>query len=298
MTSTVESERIKISRAPYYGLTYLGTTGVTHPRIRWRHGCRLVVALESVKIGNSKSLPSVIAFPPIRLCTEIVPETTPVMNEPQNPTDKSQPHSDPGVKDQPVAIAVVKDAASYIGLYPLGSLFGIAITEKDGALYGQHTNQMVRRLREVAPDRFAVEEARVPSEIVFERDVAGNVIALVSNQNGVERRGPRRDLPQWPKEVTLPIDVLREYVGSYPRAPGISFTVTEEDGKLFTQVICAPETQMPSQPKLQIFASAQDEFFSKLSDTQFSFERDTSGRVIGFVLHQRMRKLPEPTAGR
>ena len=195
----------------------------------------------------------------------------------------------------PDTTAVVKDAASYIGLYPLSPVFAIAITEENGVLYGQPTNQMSLKLRRVAPDRFSVVSNSVTAAVVFMRDAAGSVNGLVLTQSGLERHGPRRELPQWPKEVTLPVEVLREYVGTYPRAPGVTLTVTMEGGKLYTQVISQASAQVPSQPKHQIFPSTRDEFFSKLTDARFSFERDTTGRVIGFVLHQRMLKLPETT---
>jgi hypothetical protein len=218
------------------------------------------------------------------------------MNESPNPSPDSQAHLEAGAKDQPGAPAAVKDAANYVGLYPLGqSVFAITITETNGVLYGQHTNSMNSKLREIAPDRFAPMKSISPVEIVFERDAAGNVIGLVYRRNDLEQRGPRLKLPQWPKEVTLPIEVLREYVGTYPRAPGIDFKVTEENGKLFTQMISQPNAQIPTGHKLPIFASAHDEFFAKLSDVRFIFERDMAGQVIGFVLHQRMRKLPVDT---
>ncbi|HSY54557.1 MAG TPA: serine hydrolase [Opitutaceae bacterium] len=80
----------------------------------------------------------------------------------------------------------IKDAASYVGLYPLSPSFAINITEVEGALRLQATGQPSFRLHEVTADHFIV--VGVPAEISFERDITGKVIALVLHQNG-------RDLP-------------------------------------------------------------------------------------------------------
>ena len=178
--------------------------------------------------------------------------------------------------------AVVKDAAGYTGRYPLSPAFAIAITEANGALYAQATHQARLALREIAPDRFAI--VGVPAEISFARGSDGKVTALTLHQNGLDQRAPRGELPPPPKEVALPVEILREYAGSYPLTPVFVLTVTEESGALFVQAT--------GQQKFPVFASARDEFFYKIVDARLSFQRDASGRVTGLVLHQNGRDVP------
>lgn len=176
----------------------------------------------------------------------------------------------------------VKNAADYVGTYPLTPAFAIAITEADGALRGQATGQPAFGMTRLSDDRFSI--VGVVAEISFERDASGKVTALVLHQNGADQRALRGELPPKPTEITLPAETLREYVGNYPLAPALVLAVTLEDGGLFTQAT--------GQGKVQVYPSARDEFFLKVVPAQISFQRDASGRVSGLILHQSGRDVP------
>ena len=181
---------------------------------------------------------------------------------------------------------VLTNAAEYVGRYPLNPTFAIDISEANGTLRLQATRQPAFGLRAIARDRFVV--IGVPAEVSFERDGTGKVAALVLHQNGLDQRGPRGELPAPPKEATLPIETLREYVGSYPLVPTFVVAITDDGGNLFAQAT--------GQPKIQVFASAKDEFFYKIVNAQISFKRDDSGKVTGLVLHQNGRDIPATKA--
>ena len=187
---------------------------------------------------------------------------------------------------QPTAVTV-KGATDYPGRYPLSPAFAIDITESNGALFGQATGQPKLAMREIAPDRFAI--VGVPAEISFERGSDGKVTALTLHQNGLDQRAPRGELPPPPKEVSLPVETLREYAGNYPLAPAFVLTVTEENGGLFVQAT--------GQQKLPVFASAEDEFFYKIVDARISFQRNAAGQITALVLHQGGRDMPATRSG-
>ena len=176
----------------------------------------------------------------------------------------------------------VKNAADFIGNYPLSSAFAISITEVNGALRGQATGQPPFGMREISPDHFSIME--VAAQISFERDSAGKVTALVLHQNGMDQRGLRGELPPPPKEVALPTETLRDYAGHYPLAPTFVIVITAEGGSLFTQAT--------NQAKFPVFASAKDEFFYKIVSARISFQRDAAGKVTGLTLHQGGRDIP------
>jgi D-alanyl-D-alanine-carboxypeptidase/D-alanyl-D-alanine-endopeptidase len=173
-------------------------------------------------------------------------------------------------------VDAVSDAAGYVGRYPLGPAFAIDIREVSGGLVGQGTGQPAFMMKQVERDRFSV--VGIAAEITFERDAAGAVVALVLHQNGGTPRAPRGALPAQPREVVLPVGVLREYAGQYALAPGFILTVTEVNGQLVTQAT--------GQDEVPVFASGKDEFFLRVVDAQISFQRDSTGRVSGLVLHQ------------
>ncbi|HEU5081556.1 MAG TPA: serine hydrolase [Opitutaceae bacterium] len=187
-----------------------------------------------------------------------------------------------GAKLPKPRVEIAENATDYVGRYPLSPAFAIDVTENRGSLHVQATGQPAFGLRVVGADRFAL--VGVPAEISFERDAVGKVIAAVLHQNGRDQRAPRNELPPPPKEVALPVETLREYVGEYPLSPQFVLTITETDGALFAQAT--------GQGKAQLFASGKDEFFYKIVNAQVSFERDTAGKVTGLVLHQNGRTMP------
>jgi CubicO group peptidase (beta-lactamase class C family) len=77
------------------------------------------------------------------------------------------------------------------------------------------------------------------------------------------------------KEVTLDPKVLDTYVGAYQLIPGVTITVTRDGTQMFSQ--------LTGQPKFEIFAEKEREFFFKVVDAQLTFEE---GAV---VLHQNGR---------
>jgi len=183
----------------------------------------------------------------------------------------------PSPKTEPI-----KNAADYVGRYPLSSAFAIDITEANGVLRGQATGQPSFAMSSVSADRFSI--VGIVAEISFERDASGKVSALVLHQNGADQRAPRGELPPPPKEVMLSAETLLEYAGNYPLTPTFVLAVTVEDGALFTQAT--------GQGKVQVYASAKDEFFLKVVNAQISFQRDASGKVSGLVLHQNGSDIP------
>jgi len=176
----------------------------------------------------------------------------------------------------------VANARDYLGLYPLTPAFAIRVTELNGTLFAQATDQTRLALRPLSNDRFAT--VGVAAEVAFVRAPDGKVAALVLHQNGADTQGPRQPLPSETKEVSLPSDVLAEYAGSYPAAQTFVLTATIENGGLFIQAT--------GQPKIPLFASAKDEFFCKVVDAQVSFTRDADGQVVALVLNQGGRDMP------
>jgi bla regulator protein BlaR1 len=86
--------------------------------------------------------------------------------------------------------------------------------------------------------------------------------------------------------ITLDSAVLDRYTGDYQLAPNAVLAVTRERNQLFAQ--------LTGQPKAEIFAQSESEFFYKIVKAQISFERDAQGRTTGLVLHQNGANLAAP----
>lgn len=86
--------------------------------------------------------------------------------------------------------------------------------------------------------------------------------------------------------ITVPPQVLAQYVGKYQIAPDFVLDVTLEGTRLMTQAT--------GQQKLEVFAESETKFFLKVVDAQLTFGRDGAGKVSHVTLHQggRDRRAP------
>jgi len=82
----------------------------------------------------------------------------------------------------------------------------------------------------------------------------------------------RYPLATFQKEVQVDPAVLERYVGEYELTPAFKITVTREGGRLFVQAT--------GQPRFEIFAQSESEFFLKVVNAQITFVKD------GLILHQ------------
>ncbi len=67
-------------------------------------------------------------------------------------------------------------------------------------------------------------------------------------------------------------------MGLYQLAPNFILTVTREGDQLFAQAT--------GQPKLEIFAESERDYFYKVVDAQITFQTDAQGKATGLILHQ------------
>ena len=74
------------------------------------------------------------------------------------------------------------------------------------------------------------------------------------------------------KEVPVDAAVLEKYVGEYELNPNFKIKVTREGGHLFVQAT--------GQPRFEIYAQSESEFFLKVVDARVTFHKDS------LILHQ------------
>src|SRR5579859_1884884 len=119
------------------------------------------------------------------------------------------------------------------------------------------------------------------------------VVAVLANLNGPAGQiagnlakvahGEKVVLPTERKEITLPQEVLKQYVGTYELTPRFSLAITLEDGQLISQGT--------NQGKVPMFAESETLFFLKLVDAQIEFVKNEKGEVTNLVLHQNGRDV-------
>jgi CubicO group peptidase (beta-lactamase class C family) len=86
---------------------------------------------------------------------------------------------------------------------------------------------------------------------------------------------------QPPKQHTeVPVDpkLFDGYVGAYQLAPNFVLTITRDANRLFAQAT--------GQPRFEVFAEGDKEFFFKVVDAQLTFVTNATGQATAVVLHQ------------
>lgn len=126
------------------------------------------------------------------------------------------------------------------------------------------------------------------SFIAFERKSGTGVVVLsnAETQAGVDDIGQHllnANAPLWqaPKghtQIAVDPKIFDGYVGQYQLAPTFIITVTREGSQFFVQAT--------GQPKLEIFAEGERDYFLKVVDAQITFETDNQGKATGLTLHQ------------
>ncbi len=94
---------------------------------------------------------------------------------------------------------------------------------------------------------------------------------------------PRAPLKQH-TEVRVPAEQLEKYVGRYGEPPNLILVIRREGDHL--------SIQENDEPKQDLFAESERDFFSKVADDALTFETDSHGRVTRMVLHTGGRDIP------
>ena len=98
-----------------------------------------------------------------------------------------------------------------------------------------------------------------------------------------DRLRPRPPLKQH-KEVAVGPKLLDKLVGRYQFNPDTMLTITREDKRLFVQE--------NAEPRQELGAESETQFFSKVADDEYTFEFETAGHVTRMVLHTDGKDLP------
>lgn len=128
------------------------------------------------------------------------------------------------------------------------------------------------------------------------RRVGVVVLSNASPNAGVDDIGryllagaPLLQPPKARKEVKIDPKLFDRYTGRYELLPNFILTVTRDDAHLYAQAT--------GQPKFEIFAESEREFFLKVVDAQITFVGEGEGPATSIVLHQNGADRPAKRIG-
>lgn len=132
-------------------------------------------------------------------------------------------------------------------------------------------------LKQSLPDtNWKSEPEKMASEIAgFEKQASGYDYKpeLQARQTIYDWRTRRRSRER--KEVKVDSKITNDYVGTYELRP-FPLVVTKEGNKLMAEG--------PGQPKAELFAASEIDFFLKTADADVTFVRDANGKVTHLML--------------
>ncbi|MGH9362426.1 MAG: serine hydrolase, partial [Thermoanaerobaculia bacterium] len=189
------------------------------------------------------------------------------------------------IEDPPVAKVAPEALEQYVGVYRIDETTARVVTREGDRLYTQRSGSEKLEALPLSESEFFYRGSF--DRVSFRRDAAGKVTGMVLHrrEGGDEEAVKSEEAPP-AKRVALQVEpaVLARYVGTYELVPGFAIVVTQEGEKLFGQAT--------GQPRFELFAESETEFFLEVVDAQVSFVRDAAGAVTGLVLHQGGRDMP------
>ena len=178
----------------------------------------------------------------------------------------------------------------FAGRYQLTPGFVLSITRESEGLFAQATGQPKFQIFPEGERSFFFKV--VDAQITFGEDVQGKASGLVLHQGGRDMPASRLEdgapgaspAPSGPKEIQVNPGLFDLYVGRYALSPTFILTITREGDHLFAQAT--------NQPKFELFAFSNKDFFLKVVNAQVGFETDEKGKAVSLTLHQNGAHMP------
>jgi CubicO group peptidase (beta-lactamase class C family) len=190
----------------------------------------------------------------------------------------------PAQERKPVTLSAA-ELDSLVGVYENADGEARYITREGERLFSQRAGGAQYAILSAAAAEFFFSDT--PTVIRFSKNSQGQVDGLrVQARIGPAEVYKRTDkpLPVTRREIVLKPELLGRYTGEYELMPGFSIVINNEAGHLMGQAT--------GQPKIELFAESETNFFLKAIDAQIIFDLDAAGRVTGLTLFQGGQKLP------
>ncbi|OEJ98932.1 serine hydrolase [Flavivirga aquatica] len=169
-----------------------------------------------------------------------------------------------------------EEKKKWVGSYELDNGLFVYITLKNGQLYRHKDGDKEKKIFPISSEKFILNGGLV-SYSFFKKDGKKHVkFKGRSNELlGVEVDKPA---PKAKKEITLPSNILKQYVGKYELHPSFIIEITLNNNKLFGQAT--------GQPKFEMFAENESTFFLKVVPAIINFNKKDDGSIKSLILHQ------------
>jgi CubicO group peptidase (beta-lactamase class C family) len=186
------------------------------------------------------------------------------------------PQAEPANPAPAPATTMPAERTTLAGIYALTAQRTFEVTLENGELYVTPPGGSKQPLVFRSGNTYALGSSDSKTTITFILE-NGVATGFEANDNGNRRTLKKiTSAPQERKEITVPEEILKTYVGEYEFAPDENLKITFENGSLWGEP--------PGSAKRQMFAESETKFFVKTSPTEVTFQKDEKGNVIGVIV--------------
>jgi len=180
-------------------------------------------------------------------------------------------------EQKPVSLTA-EELERYAGVYKFDSGAMRTIVVENGRIFSQRSGGPKFEILPVGDGKFIFRNAF--TTLTFSTGADGKIAKVVfGGKSALDETGLlTAEKPIERKEIALDAEKLARYAGRFELAPGFVLTITSEGDRLFGQAT--------GQPKTELFAQSDTEFFLKVVDAQLTFTLGADGRASALVLHQ------------
>ncbi|MUU77710.1 serine hydrolase [Winogradskyella endarachnes] len=168
--------------------------------------------------------------------------------------------------------------AQWVGAYEFedGAIRHIFL--KDGKLNSMKESETNTpfEIYPLSENRFMFEDSGIEYKFSKTDDGKRQAIFIASTENIGKAIDKSMPLPR--KEITLPHNTLKDYIGVYELAPNFNVTITVNKNQIFAQAT--------GQGQFEIYAENNTDFFAKVAAIKMTFNKDALGNVDSFTIYQ------------
>lgn len=188
----------------------------------------------------------------------------------------------PFPKKEDAVVLRKEQLAKWIGAYEFDGGVIRHITLKDNQLFSQREGSTNLKIYPMTETNFIFDGGDVSYDFYMENDK--RMTKFTASGNTIVGHGIDKAPPAEKVEMSLPVEVLSQYVGKYELQPTFIISIQVRGNRLFAQAT--------GQPEFEIFATKKDEFFLKAVAAEVTFNRTTDGTIESLTLKQGGQEMP------
>ncbi|MEM5567000.1 serine hydrolase [Psychroserpens sp. AS72] len=156
------------------------------------------------------------------------------------------------------------------------------ITLKDNQLFSQREGSVNLEIYPMTETNFIFDGGSTMYDFYTEN--GNRMVTMKANGNPTTGKGIDKTPPAERAEITLDVDVLKQYIGTYEIQLGFNIEVSVKDNKIYGKAT--------GQGEFELFAEEKDKFFLKVVAADLHFFRNAEGKVERLILFQGGQEMP------